>query len=344
MGTTPICDAGTNSCVGCSSHEQCPATACNFVAGNCVDSSNVVYVDGDEDCGVGDGTEEMPYCDMAEATGAAGSELLVILGERAGQASYEEATTIGNYVVVFAAESEAPILRGFNSQPAATVTPAGALYLRGVTVSGGPAAGLQVNNGQLWLEETVVDGNTDAGVSVNGGEAEIWRSRVVNNSGGGIVVEGGGTVRVENSFVGSDDSSVIAVRVNEGELAMNYTTVVSDFGTSAALSCTDNGTVEIRNSLLASQSADDELQCAAATVETSALEMPIEGNTMLPAFDINWFVSYADGNFSLQMDMYPEPLETAAAWREGDPATDINGDPRPTSDGEPDFAGADRIP
>jgi hypothetical protein len=34
-------------------------------------------------------------------------------------------------------------------------------------------------------------------------------------------------------------------------------------------------------------------------------------------------------------------IDTAAIWQTGDPTTDIDGDPRPSTDGSPDIAGAD---
>ena len=40
-GTTPICNTENNTCEGCTSHDQCADTACNFDAGNCIDASAV---------------------------------------------------------------------------------------------------------------------------------------------------------------------------------------------------------------------------------------------------------------------------------------------------------------
>ena len=44
-GTTPICDAGTNTCVGCSFHSDCPDSACKIDTGECFDPADVSTVD-----------------------------------------------------------------------------------------------------------------------------------------------------------------------------------------------------------------------------------------------------------------------------------------------------------
>jgi hypothetical protein len=63
------------------------------------------------------------------------------------------------------------------------------------------------------------------------------------------------------------------------------------------------------------------------------------GNAAAP-FMSAWFVSYAAGDFHLS-GTHPAVINTAAIWITGDPPTDIDGDPRPTTDGTPDVAGAD---
>ncbi len=90
-----------------------------------------------------------------------------------------------------------------------------------------------------------------------------------------------------------------------------------------------------------SAAPEDELQCPDATVEHSALEMELPDNISLGDFNTMWFSDYDAGDFSLVEGMYPLTLDDAAVWQSGDPATDINGDPRPTTDGESDVAGAD---
>jgi len=53
-----------------------------------------------------------------------------------------------------------------------------------------------------------------------------------------------------------------------------------------------------------------------------------------------WFVGYGAGNFHLQNDGL-SLFADIAQWQPGDPLTDIDGDPRPTTAGAADYAGAD---
>ena len=88
-----------------------------------------------------------------ETLAGAGAETLVILHERDGQSSYQEANTVTLTVAIFASAGEDPILQGFNNNPALTVSPTGNLMLREIAVSNGPAEGVAVNGGDLKAAE-----------------------------------------------------------------------------------------------------------------------------------------------------------------------------------------------
>jgi len=339
--TTPICDVDMNSCVGCSEHAQCPDSACNLSEGGCFDPEKVAHVDGDETCGEGDGSEESPYCSVGEALGILGGGATMLLHEIDGDNSYQEDLVIPVATAIFAAQGQSPIVEGSNGNPAFITT--SALFLRGIEISDGPAAGLSINNGgTAWLDECTIEGHETAGLNIMGGTATVRRSRIVNNSGGGIIVDGGGSLFIQNSFVGGGTlNNLAAIDVIEGSASLLYSSVGSGFGTSSALRCEPGQSVTIRNSILVSAAPEDELQCPDATVEHSALEMELPDNISLGDFNTMWFSDYDAGDFSLVEGMYPLTLDDAAVWQSGDPATDINGDPRPTTDGESDVAGAD---
>ncbi len=324
---TPICDVEANTCIGCSEHEQCPESACNIAEGNCFDPANTVHVDGDEDCGAGDGSEVSPYCDLGEALVAAGDESLIVLHEMSTDPfRYVESNTVAVSTAILAAAGEEPVIQGSGGSAALIVSASGQAFLGGVTISATQdnAPGVSIVTGQAWIE----------------------RSRIVNNSGGGIVVDGGGSLVLENSFVGGNIDDVDAVLVIEGSAQINYSTVAGggDFGeTASALTCDPGSVISIRNSVFVAASAGPELVCDDATVTSSALEGMVEDNVALGDLDPGWFADYLSGDFSLS-DVHPPLIDTAATWLDGDPATDINGDARPTTDGASDFAGADRIP
>jgi len=325
---TPICDVETNTCIGCSGHDECPESACNIAEGNCFDPASVVHVDGTTPCADGDGTEQDPYCDLGEALIAVPGESLIVLHPMLSNPfSYVEANTISSIVAIFGANGEVmPTVQGAGSIAALTVPGSGQLFLAGIQLSGAQleAPGIRVN-GQAWIE----------------------KSRIVNNSGGGIVVDNGGSLFLENSFVGGNVDDVDAILVVDGSAQINYSTLAGGGDleeTASALSCTPGSSVSVRNSILVAVSAGPELVCDDATVTDSALEGSLGDNLELGELVPGWFASYALGDFSLVGGMYPPAIEMAATWLDGDPATDIEGDARPTTDGMPDFAGADRIP
>jgi len=174
----------------------------------------------------------------------------------------------------------------------------------------------------------------------------VRRSKLVNNTGGGIVVNGGGVLMLENSFVGGDVSDRKAIYIMNGTANMVYSTLGAGFGESHALFCDGGANTSVRNSLLLARTGDnDEFVCPGASIVDSALEMDIAGNVSLGNMATTWFIDggFNNGNFVLS-GTHPPAIETAATWQTGDPATDIAGLPRPTTDGTPDFAGAALIP
>jgi hypothetical protein len=320
---TPVCDDATNICVGCSAHEQCPDSACNLAAGNCIDPANIVHVEGDTlpgNCAAADGSESMPYCTIQEAINNGPTEPLIIIHEQAGDDPYTEALNLQNAFAFFGAPGESPILQGTNNSPAITVTGSGTLFARGLTISGTP--------------------NMQAGLSVAGGQVWADSCRLNNNAGGGITVDGGGALMLENSFVsGSADSP--ALRVSDGTFELLYATLglPPSLG-GPALECTDGSLSTVRNSLITSTEADPEVDCPNLTITGSALEISQGDNVALGNLDVGWFGGYLAGNYLLS-GTHPAAIDTAATWQTGDPPTDIEGDARPTAGGSSDAAGAD---
>src|SRR5690606_26906615 len=109
-GTTPLCDAEANTCVGCTSHEDCPDSACHIPYpdgahatdqdGACFDPKAVVHV----------GTGQT-YASITEAldTVAEGGEGVIIVHGMASQ--YNEAVTVNGdrVLAILAADEEEPV-------------------------------------------------------------------------------------------------------------------------------------------------------------------------------------------------------------------------------------------
>jgi hypothetical protein len=317
-GSTPICDDTSNTCAGCVAHEQCGATACNLATGNCIGSDAMFFVDGDDpNCDDdGDGQPTTPFCSLDAALDTPAAEKLIIVEETLN--GYSGSFVVADDVALFAAPYDEPRVRTFNN--AAVLTVSGNLFMRGMSLSysGYPTLGLVVDGGNAWIEQ----------------------SKIVNNSGGGILVDGGGSLVLTNSFVGGSADSP-ALRVNDGTFELLYVTVgLPPSVGGPALECTDGSSSMMRNSLITSVHADPEVDCPNLSVSTSALEMFLGDNVSLGDMDVGWFDGYLAGDYHLS-GTHPPAIDTAATWLSGDPTTDIDGDPRPTTDQSPDVAGAD---
>jgi hypothetical protein len=168
--------------------------------------------------------------------------------------------------------------------------------------------------------------------------------QIAQNTGGGITVSDSAYLHLRNSMVagGSNDDSV-GVLVESATLDALYATISGDddgFDGGTALRCTGTSTVGVRNSVVVKTGSGAEIECDEADVSYSATETatPGTGNVTLGSVMANWFVSVAS---DLHLNNPPGDLTTAAQWQSGDPATDIDGELRPTEDGSPDYAGAD---
>lgn len=310
-GTTPLCDDASNTCVPCTAHEQCGEAACNLFTGACLPGDAVVHVGP---------LEEYTELGAAIASFAEGAEGTIIVH----QANYDEAATVdGGRVLAFLANGGALprwILAGGGS-PQLTVTGAATVLMEGMQLSGNAS---------------------DVGLRVDGGLAWVERGRVVDNNGGGIVAENGAELVLRNSFVGGNGSGGLGsfgIDVTDADVRVLYTTVArNDEDTIDSIRCM-GATVDVRNSIVVGRDAGS-IQCPGIVISNSAVDEAIDGNMNVGAAVLAWFVDGTAGNFHLTATG-AMVFADIAQWQPGDPTTDIDGDPRPAMDGEPDFAGAD---
>jgi hypothetical protein len=318
-GLTPVCDGPSHTCVSCTDHGQCPQSACNLDLGNCMDPQAVVHVDGD-------GGQDFLTLSAALDAHADAPELTLIFHEKEG-AAYTETTITGErYVAILAAPSEDPVVTGTGGNPSLRVEGAATLYLRGVSASNTP--------------------NTGRGLEVHGARAVVQQCTLVGNTGGGIHLDADASLWLENSFVGGPQPDVPVLDVIDGTATVLYSTLVGGPVGSPALTCAAGQTPLMRNNLLVSRQVEPEVDCDGAELINNALEMDLPGNTSIgpfPATPADWFPQYASGEFYISSAL-ADLVGEAAVWQLGDPTTDIEGDLRPTTDGTPDFAGADVIP
>lgn len=310
-GTTPVCDGPSSVCVGCTYHEQCEATACDIATGACFDDACVVEVDGDG------GAE---YMDIAEAI----ADGCVVVVHELDSGGYQENLTVdGLTVALVAADGEAPRVTG-DGGPSLSVTGDANVYVQGLRFSQNTAVGIDVDGANLWLD----------------------RTEVVLNTGGGIVLQGGAYGHLRNCFVGGGaDLFAVDVTGMSSSADILYTSVVAATGDATTVSCDAAAAVTVRNSALVGRGGDGYDILCDADITYSVTEAAYPGTGNVAVGDLTsgnqntWFVDYLGGDFSLNAP--PGAWLTAAQWQLGDPATDIEGEPRPNVDGTADVAGAD---
>lgn len=315
-GTTPVCDAAANECVGCGFHEECPGTACDIATGACFEEDCVVEVDGDGGA------------DYASIQAAIADGCVVIVHELNGGDTYSQFEVDGLTVAVLAANGEDPLVAGLAGNPSVSVTSGSVAYVQGLTFSGNTMA---------------------EGVSVNGANLYLDRTQVIGNPGGGVLLTNSAMGTLRNCFV-EGDFDVPVMTVDGSTATILYSTLGGSGGASASLSCVDPMEVSVRNSILISRAAPgDDLLCSDAAISYSATEVmvPGTGNVAIGPFDMTdattWFAGYNNGNFGVTA-AGQAVFADIALWVVGDPVTDIDGDPRPTEDATPDVAGAEVLP
>jgi hypothetical protein len=316
-GATPVCDEGSNTCIGCTDHAQCMDSACAFETGECLDPMCVVDVDGD-------GGQDYTSIQAAVSAVGDGEDCTIIVHQFGVSDTYATVTIEGGKrIALLAAADDEPVIQG-NTGAGIEVMGGATLYARGLDIRG--------NTDDLGIDVS------DAGTS-----AYVDQCEVMQNTEGGIAVTTSAYLRLRNSMVGGANSTdIAALRVQSASIDVVYATIVGyddGFGGGVALRCSGS-TVSVRNSLLVKTGVGTELDCDEADITFTATETntPGSGNVALGSVMPDWFISPSS---DLHLDNPPGALLSAAEWHEGDPATDIDGDSRPDVDGTADIAGAD---
>jgi hypothetical protein len=197
----------------------------------------------------------------------------------------------------------------------------------------------------VFLEEMRLSGNANSSlpaVDVIGGRVHAQRCAIVLNAGGAINAQDDALVQVETSYVGGSAESATVISIAGSDATILYSTLLSGQGLGArSLSCSNPGTVAVRNSILLGEATADSVSCPQAVFENNGSDQDLGvGNALVVFGSIGlMFDDYPTGDFGLGSPMSQFCL--IGVWETGDPATDIDGDLRPTRHGAVDCAGAD---
>lgn len=311
----PLCDEDVNECVECLQHADCGEAACNLFTGACLDA-NILHVGG-------------PMADVAsiqEALGMTGGEPSTIILH---DGIYEESVEVGGgqAVGILAFDGASPEwTKSTENLPQLLIPDGGTVVAEGVQVVS-----------RLLLSSFP---------AVHVYEGRAWFDRMnLNSSGGALVASGSSEVVLRNCFLGGSIGATV-IDVYDSSVDIIYSTIGASIGTSTGIECDGAAAVVLRNSIVVSLDDSPEIVCAGITASNSATESMLAGtsNVAVGDLDTTWFLgglgAYNSGWFSLASagDLL---FANVAVWESGDPPTDIEGDPRPTADGDMDHAGAD---
>lgn len=337
---TPVCGPG-DVCQPCVAHSECPDdAACHLYEGSCLPRDHVYYVDAQANCGPGDATRVMPACSIQQAFGAAAGtpQATIHLVE---DVYLEDVSISAGRVIAIIAEGMTTIA---TSGGAPTLSVQGTLYLDTVDIQNfDPFASGIESSGDVWLDGSMLR-NNEIGLDSSAGRVMLRRTRVLDSGSVGVHLAGAETATFINTIVGGngddfDPGGAGIVSTGPGPIDVLYSTIVENTGVDGgAIEC-GPGIATVRNSIIASQSLVNAIDCAAGTTVTYSViaDSQFEGNptnvALMSLASLNLDMNYEIAGGSVAND--------AAQWESGDPLTDINGAPRPAVAGTADYAGAD---
>lgn len=323
-GTVPVCDVATHTCVGCTTHAQCPTSACHLDEGSCLPPENVWYVDGDAGaCAAADGSLAAPYCTIGEALAQIGQASRGTIRILTTAAPYSEALEIdGNRIVALLAQGDVPPV---------------------LDASGAPS--LTVDGATVFAERLRWQSNaTDPALVLDDAVAWIDRCEIVQNQGGGIDATAGTVLHLRTSVIGAGGTGLAdrqALRVDNATIDVVASTIAGNDGNAtSSIRCLGGGGGSVRSSIVVGLDPPS-ISCLGLAVDDSAIDTASlggAGNVVLGAFNAGWFIDAAGGDFHLTAGTV---FEGTGVWHTGDPAVDLDGDARPDRDGAADVAGAD---
>jgi hypothetical protein len=367
-----ICDPANHTCIGpppaCERHDDCKSGACELDTGTCFpDDARRLFVNIGSACAAGECTVDMPCCEISEAFAAiadagVGAKYNIV---QVAPGTYSDQLLLTRDQTQVAVLGQGKVVLDVSTPDNTSIVMIGdavtkptphlesKLFLSKLVITGSGSVGASCFDAAfLGIDEVTM---TDVmGGSLLNAACESWvrRSQFRRNSAG-LWLLGSGQVRIENSIIAGAQSAP-ALRVSpETQLDILYSTVTSQNGDQLGglLTCVDPGVmpppkVNIRNSAMLaggpmSVTCIANITTANSAISDPALDMGPPAGNLLVTMDMVVLPFIDWGNSDLHLIGDGAFLKNLARWQTGDPATDIDGLPRPAMDAAPDVAGAD---
>mgnify|MGYP001168721941 CR=1 FL=1 len=353
---TPVCDPSDHSCSKCDAHDDCPDSACDLDTGACLPAAATLWVGGGTCSDDGDGDKAVPLCGLDEAfarvqDGAAPS---IALRVKAGDYAVAGSLRVpaGRVLALISGNSGLEINITSPKAPAIVVDPTAKLLLDGVKLVQSGGDGLSCAQGTMWLDRLVVQGAAKHGVASDGCTVTVRRSVLVGNTVAGMRIFDG-SLRLENSFISGNGNYEVpggGIYLGAGaSLDVVYTTLIDNraaAGNPYSIACDEDPgkeSVKLRNSVAMNQG--ENTLCTGSLVATTAwttADAQGASNLAVNFKDLGSYLADDAKIVGVYRAIPGSKLDDLAMWQDGDPRIDFDGDPRPSGDMSPDFAGADR--
>jgi hypothetical protein len=357
-GMTPVCDTEASSCVACSAHAECGDAACNFADGSCFSTDYILWVDKTaDDCMVGDGSMEAPFCTVAEAFAKISEPdnlpAAWTVRIRVGTYIEPEHITPANSTIALLGDNGNALLRSTVDATAGLTTGENStLYTGNIVLSLAHTSGLKCSASTVYFVDSQLRSNTQHGLESIDCTTYIKGSLISQNQKGGIASYGPGLTHIDNSYVTANGNLVSefgGIRSAQGnELQVVFSSLIGNDGDQAAsVQCIDGAGAEIRNSVVIGRTNNPSVDCMDSVISYSVVDggdMQGDGNLLAMGSDVKlWFEDPIGGIFRVKplVDDLPSPIAAVAMWMTGDVAVDYDGDARQASEGAMDFPGAD---
>ncbi|WAS90099.1 hypothetical protein [Nannocystis punicea] len=355
-----VCDPIAHVCRDCREHSECPKTACELDDGVCfpVVATSHAHVDPGLTCGDQPCTADQPCCSIGQAMTQYidASHLVVHLGPGTYMSGVRlveggrKVAVLGSELTVFEVSGEPAVRLGDEMQADAIDSE---LYVADIRIEGGTGeAAIRCKSAaQLWLDDVRIESYVGRAISTSECVAMVRRSELALNVHA-IAIDQGSTLQLENTLVAHYNmGAALEVGVTSGAHLL-YTTLGDATQHAAGLFACVDGTAMLsaRNSALLSHGLGGTFSCASSSLQ---LTDSVVSDSTLENVDTNvaviqpqqvapLFQGWGGGDLHVLGD--GGLLAGKARWKQGDPGTDVDGDPRPMMDGAPDVAGGDRPP